>query len=79
VVRAVDHGLITEAEAQETWDLSGEELAEWREAVVRHGVARSGDGAPALPRSRLAGEKIGKVFSYFAVRWIQSFAIVLIE
>jgi hypothetical protein len=29
VVRAVDHGLITEAEALETWDLSEEELS-WR-------------------------------------------------
>jgi hypothetical protein len=42
VVRAVDHGLITETEARETWDLSGEELAAWREAVVRHGVAALG-------------------------------------
>lgn len=38
VVRAVDHGLITEDEAQETWDLSREELAGWRDAVGRHGV-----------------------------------------
>jgi hypothetical protein len=37
VVRAVDHGLITEAEARETWDLSEEELASWRGAVGRHG------------------------------------------
>jgi hypothetical protein len=39
VVRAVDHGLITEAEARETWDLSAEELAGWRRAAGRFGVA----------------------------------------
>jgi hypothetical protein len=59
VVRAVDHGLITEAEAQETWDLSSEELEAWRMAVVRHGVAAL--RATALQRYRDpkvdAGEK----------------------
>jgi hypothetical protein len=50
VVRAVDHGLISETEARETWHLSGEELAEWREAVVRHGVAAL--RATALQRYR---------------------------
>ncbi len=39
VVRAVDHGLITEAEARETWGLSVEELAGWRRAAGRFGVA----------------------------------------
>ena len=39
VVRAVDHGLITEEEARETWDLSPEELGAWRDAAGRHGVA----------------------------------------
>ncbi len=39
VVHAVDHGLITDTEAQETWGLSEEELSAWRSAVVRHGVA----------------------------------------
>jgi hypothetical protein len=37
VVRAVDHGLITEEEAKATWDLSHEELSAWREAAGRHG------------------------------------------
>ena len=50
VVHAVDHGLITEAEAQETWDLSPEELAEWRGAVDRHGVGAL--RATALQRYR---------------------------
>ena len=39
VVNAVDHGLITEAEARETWSLSKEELDAWRKAVSRHGLA----------------------------------------
>lgn len=39
VVAAVDHGLITEAEALETWSLSQEELAGWRRAAARHGIA----------------------------------------
>jgi hypothetical protein len=58
VVRAVDHGLITEAEARETWDLSEEELAEWREAVVRHGVAALRATALQRYRDRKAATKI---------------------
>jgi hypothetical protein len=50
VVRAVDHGLISEPEARETWDLSSEELAAWRRAVDRHGVAAL--RATALQRYR---------------------------
>ena len=50
VVRAVDHGLITDAEARETWHLSQEELEAWRLAVVRHGVAAL--RATALQRYR---------------------------
>lgn len=38
VVKAVAFGLITEAEARERYDLSEEEFALWREAVIRHGV-----------------------------------------
>lgn len=38
VVRAVDAGLISAAEAIETWSLSEEELDSWRAAVARHGV-----------------------------------------
>ena len=37
VVQAVDAGLITAAEALETWGLSDEELDSWRAAVARHG------------------------------------------
>jgi hypothetical protein len=37
VVRAVDHGLISRAEALTTWDLSEDELDSWQEAVHRHG------------------------------------------
>ncbi|MDZ7909439.1 MAG: DUF1153 domain-containing protein [Gemmobacter sp.] len=37
VVRAVQHGLIAEAEALERYDLSPEEFALWREAVEKHG------------------------------------------
>ena len=50
VVRAVDHGLISEEEARETWDLSDEELEGWRKAVVRHGVGAL--RATALQRYR---------------------------
>ncbi|PJF10714.1 DUF1153 domain-containing protein [Pseudorhodobacter sp. MZDSW-24AT] len=37
VVRAVVHGLITEAEALERYALSEEEFALWRQAVAQHG------------------------------------------
>lgn len=37
VVRAVQHGLITEAEALERYGLSDEEFALWRAAVETHG------------------------------------------
>lgn len=37
VVRAVLHGLITEAEALERYALSAEEFALWRSAVEAHG------------------------------------------
>lgn len=37
VVRAVTHGLISEAEALERYGLSSEEFDLWRESVVRHG------------------------------------------
>ncbi|TGD42331.1 DUF1153 domain-containing protein [Pseudotabrizicola sediminis] len=37
VVRAVIHGLITEAEALERYALSEEEFALWRQAVETHG------------------------------------------
>jgi hypothetical protein len=37
VVRAVDHGLITEEEAIRTYKLSQEELDSWRDAVARWG------------------------------------------
>ena len=37
VVRAVDHGLISESEAMATYSLSDEELLAWREAVGKHG------------------------------------------
>lgn len=37
VVRAVIHGLITEAEALDRYALSAEEFALWRAAVERHG------------------------------------------
>jgi hypothetical protein len=39
VVRAVVHGLITEAEALERYALSAEEFALWRHAVEAHGEA----------------------------------------
>ncbi|MBE0554422.1 MAG: DUF1153 domain-containing protein [Rhodobacteraceae bacterium] len=37
VVKAVIHGLISQAEAQERYDLSEEEFGLWRQAVERHG------------------------------------------
>ncbi|MDR7125149.1 DUF1153 domain-containing protein [Pseudotabrizicola sp. 4114] len=37
VVRAVIHGLLTEAEALERYALSEEEFALWRQAVEQHG------------------------------------------
>jgi Protein of unknown function (DUF1153) len=37
VVRAVQHGLITESEALERYALSEEEFALWRDAVATHG------------------------------------------
>jgi hypothetical protein len=37
VVRAVDHGLISDKEARETYSLSEEELEAWRDAVVKFG------------------------------------------
>ena len=37
VVRAVVHGLISEAEALERYGLSGEEFACWRNALEKHG------------------------------------------
>ncbi|MFN6978124.1 MAG: DUF1153 domain-containing protein [Gemmobacter sp.] len=39
VVRAVVHGLMTEAEALERYALSEEEFALWRRAVEAHGEA----------------------------------------
>lgn len=39
VVRAVDHGLISDVEAKATYSLSDEELQAWRDAVVKHGEA----------------------------------------
>lgn len=38
VVKAVAFGLISESEARERYDLSEEEFALWREAVMRHGI-----------------------------------------
>lgn len=37
VVRGVIHGLITQEEAQEAYDISREEFQEWLEAVSRDG------------------------------------------
>jgi len=37
VVRAVEHGLLARAEAQEMYGLSEEELSEWETAVREHG------------------------------------------
>ena len=39
VVRAVVHGLITQAEAQEEYGISPEEFRLWLDAVARHGEA----------------------------------------
>ena len=39
VVRAVTHGLITRAEALESYALSEEEFSEWERAVAEHGEA----------------------------------------
>ena len=39
VVRAVAHGLITQPEAQDMYQISAEEFQEWLEAVSRHGAA----------------------------------------
>ncbi len=39
VVRAVDHGLMSRAEALETWELSDDELTSWQSAVQRYGEA----------------------------------------
>lgn len=39
VVRAVAHGLLSQAEAQELYQISEEEFHEWLEAVSRHGEA----------------------------------------
>jgi hypothetical protein len=39
VVLAVDHGLLSAAEACGIWSLSEEELGAWRSAASRHGVA----------------------------------------
>ncbi|QFT80895.1 hypothetical protein FIU89_09770 [Roseovarius sp. THAF27] len=39
VVRAVAHGLLSQAEAQEMYQISAEEFHEWLEAVSRHGEA----------------------------------------
>jgi len=55
VVNAVDHGLISEEEARETWSLSEEELEAWRRAVSRHGVAAL--RATALQRYRDSAEE----------------------
>ncbi|MCY4335836.1 MAG: DUF1153 domain-containing protein, partial [Litoreibacter sp.] len=38
VVKAVEHGLITDEEACETYSLSTEELESWRNAVSEFGV-----------------------------------------
>lgn len=38
VVAAVNGGLMTEEEACDRWDLSVEELDDWRTAVARHGI-----------------------------------------
>ena len=38
VVAAVNGGLMSEEEACDRWDLSTEELDDWRTAVARHGI-----------------------------------------
>jgi hypothetical protein len=50
VVRAVTHGLISRAEAMETYTLSEEEMAAWETAVSAHGEAAL--KATALQRYR---------------------------
>lgn len=50
VVRAVDGGLVTRAEALEIYGLSGEELDSWSDAVSQHGEAAL--KATALQRYR---------------------------
>ncbi|MDJ1008150.1 MAG: DUF1153 domain-containing protein [Paracoccaceae bacterium] len=50
VVRAVEGGLISRAEALEIYGLSGEELDGWTEAVAEHGEAAL--KATALQRYR---------------------------
>jgi len=50
VVHAVDAGLISAEEAVSIWDLSDEELASWRAAAGRFGVAAL--KATALQRYR---------------------------
>ncbi|WP_322889017.1 MULTISPECIES: DUF1153 domain-containing protein [unclassified Yoonia] len=50
VVRAVTYGLISRAEAMETYTLSEEEIAAWETAVVTHGEAAL--KATALQRYR---------------------------
>lgn len=50
VVRAVLYGLISEREAMETYDLSQEELTNWKGMVTEHGEAAL--KATALQRYR---------------------------
>ncbi|MCU0907701.1 MAG: DUF1153 domain-containing protein [Rhodobacteraceae bacterium] len=50
VVRAVEHGLISRAEALTMWELSEDELDSWQVAVNRHGEAAL--KATALQRYR---------------------------
>lgn len=38
VVKAVEHGVLSEAEACQRYSLTVEELNHWRELVARHGV-----------------------------------------
>jgi hypothetical protein len=59
--RAVDHGLISETEARQTWHLSEEELEEWR-GGRRHGVAALRATALQRYRGSRGGGNIGKVF-----------------
>ena len=37
VVKAVQHGLISQKEAQERYALSEEEFGQWRQAIEKHG------------------------------------------
>jgi hypothetical protein len=80
VVRAVDHGLISEAEARETWHLSERGTCRMaRGGRASRGGGAQGDGAATLPG--IAGRWRRSVsFSYFADRWIHDpFAIVSSE